>query len=57
MPPDDIRKIQIKLLDNEIGRRRDKSLTNSMDDFEFKDEDVTKAKKKCIPRPKGGFRL
>lgn len=29
----------------------------SLSDFDFKDEDITKAKKKCIPRPKGGFVL
>ena len=41
---------------NEVNKvdKEEKPLTNSMDDFGFKDEDITKAKKKCIPRPKGG---
>src|ERR1035437_7557031 len=29
----------------------------SLSDFDFKDEDITKARKKCIPRPRGGFVL
>jgi hypothetical protein len=41
---------------NEVNNvdKEEKPLTNSMDDFDLKDEDITKAKKKCIPRPKGG---